>query len=670
MTARLVNNKQAPAQPAALRAVLRPILRAVTMRPGSLYQPLYLGPLVSLELIEADVQGLAENQGLPACFGYGDQTRRVMSAGTPAVIVVDVAGASALFAEHANLPERQQIIIWGESPSESLPEDVASRLEHGLVFDPRLYARQSSGEWMMGPTLARTARDPGNIYNPVLLVAPERALAFVADEAALRLEAAGLRPVLTLSDGVREDEPALSRLNRGSAVVLRLAGRPDEDTLAGLSALLDRGIQIVLVLSPDAQGSLQTDAERSSLLGRAITLIVAGGTEREPARNRQEEELAQRTWPPIGEVLVAPPRIGAEPERTMTGRLETFPLPDVLQTLAGGRHTGRLAIFARTHLGTIELHRGRVRGAWILGDPWTASAFEARRGADGLRALVEQRVCTIGQWVDAGFTFYDPGSRATPDPIEVALHVDALALEIARRADEGTRRTLRVGGLSRVWARKEGAHGAEGEVGEVPLRLLAAIDGERPLSALMIELGILPDEALDAILELHGRGLVVGKGDVDERDAASVHEVAARLLDWGLTPEALRVLSEAEREESLTPEGYALHAHLLAGTDPQGAAAAFRHATLRLVDAPLFDATLNTLLLEVRGRQRPAADAWREVRRLLRAGHASHARTLRHYAVIAELALRAGDKGSAGRTLAALQNAGEEGRRMHSALVG
>lgn len=664
MAARPTDTTQRTTQPGALRAVLRPILRAVIARPGALYQPLYIGPLSSLEHLDAEVQGLAEIQGLPVYFGYGDQVRRAINTGMPAVIVMGLEAARMLLADQATLPDRQQIVIWGDVAPADLPPDVAARLAGGIGFDPWPYIRQNAGEWTMGPTLARTARDPGNIYNPVLLVAPKSALAFVADEAALRLEAAGLRPVLTLSGTVREDEPALGRIDRTGGVVLRVDALLDATSLKGLSALVERRVQTVLVLTPEAQEALQSSVP--ALLDRAISLIVARDVGPDHDARKDDGAIAKRSWPPIGDLLVSPPVIGREPDRTMSGRLEMFPLPDILQTLASGRHTGRLAVFTRNRLGAIDFRRGRVQSAWILGDLWEMRSFLARRGAEGARALIEERVCAMGQWQDASCTFFVPEADAGLDGLNADLHVDALALEIARRADENPRRALRIGGLSRIWASVGTA--APGDLAEEAASVLAAIDGERPLADVAIELGLLADEILDAVLELQSRKLIVARGDASESGAIVVHQVVVRLLEWGLAPEALRVLSEAEQANDLTPEGYVLQAHLLAGTDPQGAAVAFRHGAQKLEGGAFFDAVLNALFLEVRGRQRPAADAWKEVRRLLRAGHAANARTLRHYAVVAELALRAGDAATAKTTLTTLRGAGADGERLYAAL--
>jgi hypothetical protein len=95
-----------------------------------------------------------------------------------------------------------------------------------------------------------------------------------------------------------------------------------------------------------------------------------------------------------------------------------------------------------------------------------------------------------------------------------------------------------------------------------------------------------------------------------------------------------------------------LHAHLLATSDPQSAAAGFRRVVGVLVKAAartevetqaMFDALWNVLLLEVRGRQIEAADAWDSLRRYLRPESDPFLSTPAHRAVIAEVALRAGD---------------------------
>lgn len=646
----------------ALRAGMRPVLRAVLSRPGSLYQPLILAGLSAVDPLEADIQGLAEAAGIPAYFGYGEEIHRALSGGSPAVAVFDLAAFRASREAGFSPGHRQQMIVWSSEEPEALEPELAEAASQGLILDPRALARHGGDEWSMGPTLARCARDPGALYNPVLLVAPSARLPFVADEASLRLEAAGIRPVLTLSGTVSVDEPAVAGLQAGAGLVLRLSDGPGAGVREAIQALLDRGVQLVLALSERAHDALKED-DAGGLLDHAITLIVTGG-QPSGAASPQGEDGA---WPPAEDLLVGTPDVGPDPDRMMSGSLETFPLPDLLQTFAGGRHTGRLVVFSASHFGVIDLEGGRVVYADSLDDEWTAESL-ADRSVDAdasaaARRMVEQRTCTIGRWDDAHFTFFVGRNDALARSVTVELAVDALAMEIARRRDEALRQERRTGGMGRILVRTDSDKSAP----ERARRLLDALDGTRSLYRIGQEVGLLRDELLEAAAHLvqHGQAEPAGMGE--DAPAVAVDAVVRRLFALGLRSEAGRVLTEAS--DALTPEAQVLLGHHLAASDPQGATAAFAAAARHLGEGAagpvFFDASLNALLLEVRGRQQSPEDAWAEVRALLGSRHRSHARTVRHYGIVAELALRAGQRTMATQAIDTLMaSGGEEGARV------
>lgn len=126
--------------------------------------------------------------------------------------------------------------------------------------------------------------------------------------------------------------------------------------------------------------------------------------------------------------------------------------------------------------------------------------------------------------------------------------------------------------------------------------------------------------------------------------------VARRLVGLGLPDAALILLRQAERESRWGVDEEMLLGYLVAAADPQEAITRLRHAALRLATGTgaedtwvlQTDATLNALLLMVRTRQVPAADAWATVASWLEEAGTVWVATGRHAAVLFELAARAG----------------------------
>lgn len=633
----------------AFRTGLRAVLRAVIRRPGALYHPLYIGPIRSGDALKADIQGIAEAEALPVYFEYTKEIAKVLGTGMPALVVLSLHSVVDQIGEIiGQLGRSQQLVIWGNEPDDALPDSVRKILASGLSIDPARLIRRSGGEWSMGPTLMRCAQDPGKLYNPVILVAPFSNLPFVADEAALRLEAGGLQPVLTFSGSVRADEPQVHRLGHGSAIVLRGADPESKDLRLAVEELIRRRTQVVLVVEPVFVETVRDDPDWEPLLERAVTFVLTGLGIGGAAAHKE-------SWPPLADVLVCPPTIGPEPERMMSGLLAKFPLPEVLQTLGAGRHVGRMILFSSERLGTLDLCEGRLVGVWRLGDEREMESLARLRRQsteEVYRAMLEHFACGMGQWGEAAFTFIQRDCQ----PKDAWLPLDALAMEIARRADEAPRRIRRAGSMYGVWK----ARSVHPSVSEIAQTVWARMNGVRTLEEIARELGLFEDEVIDAVLELIEANAIERMFDQKVAAATMIDLIAEQLLAWGLVPEAQRLLAEADHAGKLTPVAGMQLGHLLALSDPQAAASAFRlaanHADRKL------DGLLNAALLEVRGRQRDAAAAWAEVRALLLNGIPEQARTARHYAALAELAARAGDLEFARSALRSLRTGNDQAR--------
>jgi hypothetical protein len=672
-----------------LRSVLRPVLRAVIRRPGNLYHPLYIQDVPTLDVLEGDVQTLAETEGVPVYFWRAGTVPPSVTAGTRAVLVAPIEEAAALRARLAVSPAmHQQVLLWGTAPVSSLPPDIAAWVQTGLAFAPSEYARDSAQDWSMGPTLARAARDPGRAYNPVVLVGPTALGPLLTQEALIRLEAGGV-PANVFVGLPTPEAVAVQRARSGTGLVIHLAqdvGTPAaaEVLVQALETLRARQVQIVLVADARLVDAQAAAPSLGAALARGITLIL-GGAERKQSNERESRRAHYLTdivqWPSVADVLAGPPRIGDDASRlfggqaSVAGMQQTLALTDTVQWLGMTRISGRLIVYDRTHVGAMDFENGAVVHASVLGDPWSLERLLAARdirpdAADAsavARTLIEDRAARMGQWEETHFALIAaPRSLVLPPNERTSLSVARLVMEMSRRLDEAPERRRRVGGVAGCWI----ATGAGEASTPDGARLLAALDGVRSVAEAALLAGVLEEEALEQIEAMASGGLVRRVIDRAERPSMAVqapHAVAIALLAWGMQPEALTVLGSAERAGALTPEGYALQAHLTATVDPHSATADFRRAAdlfaVRAADVGqitdrqgVLDATLNAALLEVRGGQQAAADRWTALRSGLSSLTLGLTWTVRHAMLVAELALRAGDDSAARQVVGTLQD--------------
>jgi len=173
-----------------------------------------------------------------------------------------------------------------------------------------------------------------------------------------------------------------------------------------------------------------------------------------------------------------------EPQE-IEGALAQLALPDLLQTLALARRTGRVTLRRGTERGEVELVEGRP--------------VDARSGgAQGEKALFR-----LLSWVDGTFSF-QAGPPATETRIERGT--DELLLEGARQLDECRRLLETLSGAGARWIQAPGA--TLRAVPPLAREVLAKLDASRSVPELLDAVEA-PDLAvLQSLAMLHGEGLV------------------------------------------------------------------------------------------------------------------------------------------------------------------
>lgn len=629
-------------------APARALLRFVARHAGAFYQPIYIFPLARVDGLEAELKEVGDESGAALTTLSGARGRVVSSTSGPLLVLSHHANARAARDAVEKEERGVQIVLWGMEPPETIDErETRLWIESGLAFDLTDYERGlDRQEWSMGPTVARFAQGGGGERRVLFLVGATASLQFVADEAMFRLLAAGVHPVRSVgADSLGEDGEELEGV-AGLVVRMPRDGVITSEMGRALGLFRDAGGLLVLVGDRATQRRVTHDAE-GVLGGEVLTLVVSD--------DRRERVARQAVWPDVREMLSGIPPATTEPVRVLSGNVRNLTLGSVLQTLSMERQEGTLYLYAPGHLGRARLARGSIVEAEVLGDVWGEDDLASARDValrEARELLVFERVCKMGQWPGAGFVFVEGGEEVSGpvrvDPVGVAM-------EVARRQDEGPRRDRRVGGLGRVWHRTdEGGQPPQGDAATVA----DALDGRRSLFEIMRSTGLLEEELRDAVSTLAERGLAEPGGEsVHGPRPLPTRRVAERLIQDGLRPEAMAVLRDARAAGDLGGQGLLLMGALLVERDPQAATAAFR-AGVKAIGEPgrlaspsvrrsLLNALLNTLVIEVRGRQASAEAAWKALRQYMKAGLNRDFSTPRHYAVVLEIALRAGDRGAA-----------------------
>ena len=193
------------------------------------------------------------------------------------------------------------------------------------------------------------------------------------------------------------------------------------------------------------------------------------------------------------------------------GALAQLALPDLLQTLALARRTGRVSLRRGNERGEVELVEGRT--------------VDARAGAvEGEKALFR-----LLEWAEGTFSF-TPGP---PSPeARIDRGTDELLLEAAQQTDECRRLMAALPEPATRWGQSPGA--TLRAVPPLAREVLGRLEAPRSTAELLDEMEAADLAVLQALAMLHGEGLVVPV-DVDAPPApeplltaAEAHAVRAR----------------------------------------------------------------------------------------------------------------------------------------------
>ncbi|HZW87438.1 MAG TPA: response regulator [Myxococcaceae bacterium] len=204
-------------------------------------------------------------------------------------------------------------------------------------------------------------------------------------------------------------------------------------------------------------------------------------------------------------------RSEAAESQEIEGALAQLALPDLLQTLALARRTGRVTLRRGNERGEVELVEGRP--------------VDARAGAvQGEKALFR-----LLEWAEGTFSF-QPGPPAAE--ARIGRGTDELLLEAARQTDELRRLLETLPETATRWAQAPGA--AFRAVPPLAREVLGRLEAPRSAPELLDALEATDLAILQSLAMLHGEGLIVPV-DVDSPPApeplltaAEAHAVRAR----------------------------------------------------------------------------------------------------------------------------------------------
>ena len=266
------------------------------------------------------------------------------------------------------------------------------------------------------------------------------------------------------------------------------------------------------------------------------------------------------------------------------GSLKEASLPDVLQLLAMGQKTGCLSVSHRNNFGYIYFDKGRICYASVvnrrdrLGDMLVKTglvtqaqldsvvALQNRRRDDRLgHLLVEQGVISARQlddaidvqireavyylftWNEGTFNFE---ADVAPDPLDhlVSINPESLLLEGARRVDEWGLIEKKIPSFDIVFQmERKRVLQSDAELTDEQAAVLALVNGERDVQAIVDESGLVEFEAGKALYGLLAAGFIhrVGKSAralpaVSESRADEHLNLGIAFYKTGMFDEALR----------------------------------------------------------------------------------------------------------------------------------
>jgi tetratricopeptide (TPR) repeat protein len=308
------------------------------------------------------------------------------------------------------------------------------------------------------------------------------------------------------------------------------------------------------------------------------------------------------------------------------GSLREASLADVVQLLAAGQKTGRLALSARSALGAIYFDRGRICFASIvnrrdrLGDTLLKSGrlrreqldaaiveqsrdpgarlgdILVRQGAvsrdvlhEHIRLQIREAVFTVFTWTQGTFTF-EADVRPEHQDFLVSINPDELLLEAATRVDEWSLIEKRIPSFALVFD-LDRRRIAESDVNLTPEQsaIIRLVDGRRDVQQIMDEAGLGEFEAGKALYGLASAGFLHRVGTAQRGTRAPAREEADEqralgiaLYQTGLYDDAARALQRAiESHSEDNAAQFYLGLCLLRQLRWEDAAAAFRSLIAR-----------------------------------------------------------------------------------------
>ena len=266
------------------------------------------------------------------------------------------------------------------------------------------------------------------------------------------------------------------------------------------------------------------------------------------------------------------------------GSLKEASLPDVLQLLAMGQKTGCLSVSHRNNFGYIYFDKGRICYASVvnrrdrLGDMLVKTGLITQVQLDGVVALqnrrrddrlghllVEQGVISAKQlddaidvqireavyylftWNEGTFNFE---ADVAPDPLDhlVSINPESLLLEGARRVDEWGLIEKKIPSFDIVFQmERKRVLQSDAELTDEQAAVLALVNGERDVQAIIDESGLVEFEAGKALYGLLAAGFIhrVGKSAralpaVSESRADEHLNLGIAFYKTGMFDEALR----------------------------------------------------------------------------------------------------------------------------------
>jgi hypothetical protein len=275
----------------------------------------------------------------------------------------------------------------------------------------------------------------------------------------------------------------------------------------------------------------------------------------------------------------------------MSGNLNTMPLPDVLQWLSQGSKTGMLEVRAargvtkkvyfrkgavvssassepREFLGQFLIARGlltedqlrRARetqqktGIMLGGVLTRVGILDEETLKSMLRLKAEEVVYDLFFWEEGEFHFEDMPTLSD-DGVTISLDVMSLLMEGIRRMDEWVRIRGVIPSARAILARTDSEPDADVARDADLMRFYEAVDGNRSLEEIALELRAVEFQASTAAFRLEQAALILVTGEKPERDT-----IPSGLVPSLLVAEAERLLEGGQKAEAASFARWAIKA--------------------------------------------------------------------------------------------------------------